>query len=119
MGKLIKHTLPHRPNPRELPSLAGKVAGLAHEWGIRCANPSALRTNSPLCHPLGLTTSVRLSPTVYAWCTAFAAVTLDLPHCRVQFRIPRWLSEASRRSCAASGSKPSFSLTQSAASFYP
>jgi hypothetical protein len=67
-----------------------------------------LRRNSAFCRALGLTTSVRLSGTVKAWCTAFAAVTVDFPHCRVQFTTTRRLRVASTRACAASGWNPNF-----------
>src|ERR1035437_11020571 len=50
------------------------------------ANPVAFRRNSPLCRPLGLTTTVRLPAVWYASRMAFAAVIVDFPHCRLQFR---------------------------------
>ncbi len=68
-------------------------------------NPAAFRRNSPLCRALGLTTSVRLPASVYAWCTAFAAVIVDFPHCREQFRIPR-LPAALPAPAPASGRPP-------------
>ena len=58
---------------------------------------------------------VKLFATVYAWCTAFAAVTVDFPHCRVQFIATRRLRVVNTRSCAASGSNPKLCLTHSAA----
>lgn len=61
----------------------------------RRASPAVFRRNSPLCRALGLCS------------TAFTAVTVDLPHCRVQFRIPRLAPLLSTRSCHASGSNPS------------
>ena len=79
-------------------------------------NSAALHANSPLCRALGLTTSVRLPAAWYAWCTAFAAVIVDFPHCRVQFNRPRLPSHPSTRACCASGSNPSFYLTHAAAS---
>ena len=81
----------------------------------RRTNSPALRRNSAVCRALGLTTSVRLSGAVYAWCTAFAAVTVDFPHCRVQFIATRRLRVASTRVCAASGWNPNFCLTHSSA----
>ena len=78
-------------------------------------NPAAFRRNSPVCRALGLTTSVRLSASVAAWYTAFAAVTVDFPHCRVQFITTLALCVVSTRSCAASGWNPRFCLTHSAA----
>src|SRR5262249_21309455 len=65
------------PSPRgRIPSLPAKIA--------------AFLTNSPLCRDDGDTTITRLSGFVYARCTALAAVTVDLPHCRVQFTITRF-----------------------------
>ena len=51
-------------------------------------NSPAFCRNSQVCHALGLTTSVRLFATVAAGCTAFADVTVDFPHCLVQFITP-------------------------------
>jgi hypothetical protein len=82
----------------------------------RLANPAAFRTNSPLCRALGLTTSVRLSGSVHAWCTGFAAVIVDFPHCLVQFSSPRLLADPSTSACSRSGSNPSCSLPHSTAS---
>src|SRR5437667_3945294 len=72
----------------------------------RLTNSSALRINSPLCLSLGASTSIRLSGRQYARCTAFAAATVDLPHCRVQFTMPR-RPPRSTDSCSGFGSKPS------------
>src|ERR1039457_3585226 len=60
----------------------------------------------PICLALGLTTSVRLPPSVYAWWTALAAVIVDFPHCREQFRIPRLLSVPNTRAWSASAPSP-------------
>src|SRR6266566_2000927 len=114
----IKDTLK---NPRRVASLCGSPTirdpfGNAIEISFapsprtlipsRLTNSSALRTNSPLCLALGDSTSIRLSGWQYARCTAFAAATVDLPHCRVQFTMPR-RPPRSTNSCKGFGSKPS------------
>ena len=40
-------------------------------------------------------------------------MTVDLPHCRVQFKIPHRASVSKTRRCTSSAVKPSLSLTQS------
>src|SRR6266851_9551227 len=45
----------------------------------RLTNSSALRITSPLCLPLGDSTSIRLSGWQNARCTALAAATVDFP----------------------------------------
>src|ERR1019366_5013883 len=80
------------------------------------ANPVAFRRNSPLCRPLGLTTTVRLPAVWVASWMAFAAVIVDFPHCRLQFKIPRLLAVKSTRACKASTGSPNRVRTHSAAS---
>ena len=90
-------------NPRTVPSIPGSPTirdpfGSTSEISLS-PSPSrlipsigtmsaAFRTNSPDCRYDGLATSTRLFGRVNARCTAFAAAIVDLPHCRVQFRIP-------------------------------
>src|ERR1017187_4118217 len=82
------------------PSPVGRIFSLR-------TNPAAFFRNSPLCLALGLTTSVRLPLSVNAWWTALAAVIVDFPHCREQFRIPRLLRVPNTRACKASAPSPS------------
>ncbi len=63
----------------------------------RRMKPAAFLRNSLLCRSPGLTTRIRLSLCVAAKCTAFAAVTVDFPHCLVQFRITRLLVDSKSR----------------------
>ncbi len=71
------------------------------------ASPSAFRIHSALCRAVGLATSTRLPGSVHALCTAFTADTVDFPHCRVQFKIPRFAFDRSTSACCLSGSNPS------------
>jgi len=43
-----------------------------------------------------------LSASVAAWCTAFAAVIVDFPHCLEEFRVPRRLLVSSTSACRSS-----------------
>src|SRR5665811_755811 len=63
-----------------------------------------------------VTTTVRLPAVWYASWMAFAAVIVDFPHCRLQFKIPRLLAVCSTRACKASTGSASRVLTHSAAS---
>ena len=67
----------------------------------------AFRKNSALCRSQGLATSTKDPGRVNARCTAFAAATVDFPHCREQFRIPRFAVDRSTSICFASGANPS------------
>jgi hypothetical protein len=65
---------------------------------------------------LGLATSTRLSGTVKTRYSAFAAVTVDFPHCREQFKIPRFAVDRSTSACRASGWKHKRVLANSTSS---
>ncbi len=45
----------------------------------------------------------------------FAAATVDFPHCREQFRMPRFASDSSTAACTSSGANPRLALANSAA----
>ena len=70
----------------------------------RFTNSAVFRKNSALCRSEGLATSTSDPAREYARCTAFAAATVDLPHCREQFKIPRFASDRSTSACRSSGS---------------
>jgi hypothetical protein len=86
----------------------------------RASTPNArtksfvLRRNSRLCRSVGVATRTSDPGTVYARCTAFAAVTVDLPHCREQFKIPRLAEELRTAACLGSGWKDKRSRAKSA-----
>jgi len=118
-------------NPRTVPSIPGsptildpfgKTSEIALLPSPFTGNPSAatisaaFRTNSPDCRYVGLATSTRLFGQVNARCTAFAAAIVDLPHCRVQLRMPRFASDRSTSACFSSGSIPSRVRANSTAS---
>jgi hypothetical protein len=67
----------------------------------------AFRIHSADCLLLGLDTSTRLSGTVNTRYSAFATVTVDFPHCREQFKIPRFAVDRSTSACRPSGRNPS------------
>ena len=56
----------------------------------RATISAAFRTSSALCLSDGLAARIKLFGLVYARCTAIAAAMVDFPHCRVQFKIPRF-----------------------------
>jgi hypothetical protein len=74
---------------------------------MRRTIPDALRKNSALCRSPGLANRIRLPGRQKARWTALAAATVDFPHCREQFKIPRRAVEASTAACRSSGKKPS------------
>ena len=80
------------------PSPRGRIPSIAHHL----RTPSA--PTPPLCRSVGLATSTRLFSRVYARCNAFAAAIVDFPHCRVQFRIPRFASDRKTSIWRSSGS---------------
>jgi hypothetical protein len=77
---------------------------------------SAFCSHSPLCRSPGLATSTRHFGTVNARCSAFATDTVDFPHCRVQFKIPRLDVDRSTAHCGSSGSSPNRPRANSTAS---
>ena len=91
------------------PSLRGRISRLS-------TIPSAFLIHSPLCRSPGLATSTVHFATVNARWTAFAAATVDFPHCRVQFRIPRFAFDRSISRCDSSASSPRRVLANSTAS---
>jgi hypothetical protein len=72
------------------------------------AIPRATRNwpRSSDCLSDGLAISTRLSGRVCARGTAFAAAIVDFPHCREQFRIPRFAPDRYTSACRASRSSP-------------
>ena len=108
-------------NPRTVPSVADNPTirlafGSNNDIGRpltgmpnRRTNPAAFRKNSALWRSEGLATKTRLPGSLHARCTALAAVTVDFPHCRVQFKIPRLATESRTARCFSFGSNPSFS----------
>src|SRR5579884_2072737 len=74
---------------------------------------SVFRINAPVCRSLGLATSTRHLGSVNARCTAFAETTVDFPHCREQFKIPRFAVESRTMRCRSSATNPSFTRTHS------
>jgi hypothetical protein len=91
------------------PSPTGRISRLS-------TIPSAFLINSPLCRSPGLATITVHFATVNARWTAFAAATVDFPHCRVQFRIPRFALDRSISLCGSSASSPRRVLANSTAS---
>src|SRR5262249_53422799 len=69
----------------------------------RDRNAAALRTNSPDWRSVGLMTRMRLSGSCQAVNTAWAAVRVDLPHWRVQFRMTCLDRDARTRAWLGSG----------------
>jgi hypothetical protein len=83
---------------------------------IRASILFAFRIHSADCRLLGLDTSTKLSGTEKTRYSAFATVTVDFPHCREQFKIPRFAVDRSTSACRSSGRNPSRVLANSTSS---
>jgi hypothetical protein len=60
--------------------------------------------NSAGCFSVGPATITRLPGRVTSLWTTFAAITVVFPHCREQFKMPRFASDRRISSCFSSGS---------------
>jgi hypothetical protein len=83
---------------------------------MRISMRFAFRIHSADCRLLGLDTSTKLSRTENTRYSAFATVTVDFPHCREQFKIPRFAVDRSTSACRSSGLNPSRVLANSTSS---
>jgi hypothetical protein len=82
----------------------------------RLTIPFAFRIHSADCRLLGLETSTRHPGLVNPRYSAFTTVTVDFPHCREQFKIPRFAVDRSTPACCSSGWKPKRVLANSTSS---
>jgi hypothetical protein len=83
---------------------------------MRLTIPRAFRIHSADCLLLGLDTNTKLSRAVNTRYSAFTTVTVDFPHCREQFKIPRFAADRSTSACRSSGRNPNRVLANSTSS---